>query len=72
MNELGVSRSAYGDYWIVSLNCNHWFHDKHICEWCEQQFGYVDLGACVSHQTQDFYFTHEDHAILCWLTWGSR
>jgi hypothetical protein len=64
----GISRSAIGDSWIVSLPCSTKTFDDEICAWCESQFGYVDLGACLPRQVQDFWFNQEEHAVLCWLT----
>ena len=70
MTQLGIYRSTSGEYWIVSLKVAGRKHDPTICAWCKHQFGVVDIGACIPYQVQEYWFTREDHAIACWLTWG--
>lgn len=59
-----------GTWWIVTLPCDEQSHSSVICKWCEQQFGYVDMGSVFSGSSQDFWFTSEEHALACWLTWS--
>ena len=70
MSQLGISHIALGYYWIVSMKVSGRTHDPAICAWCKDQFGYVDIGACIPNQVQEYWFTREDRAIACWLTWG--
>ena len=64
--------SEYGTWWIVCVPYQDAAHIKQIESWCVQQFEYVDVGMRRSNQSQDFWFTEEDHALQCWLAWGSR
>lgn len=60
-----------GTWWIVSLPFVNAAHTEQIESWCVQQFGYVDAGVVRSDQSHDYWFTAQDHALQCWLTWGA-